>query len=381
MIKLFSVFTGIGSLEMAFKNTDISFELVGTSEVDKYAILAYSAIHSSGQIADDDLLLEEIKKEILDKNIAYNFSTGKSEIPRNERDLRALYKAHVSNKNYGDIRRIDETELPDFNFFSYSFPCKNISIAGDQEGFEKGSGTQSGLLWECERIIKHKRPQYLLMENVKNLVSKKHMPFFQEWINYLYSIGYNSYWQVLNAKDYGLPQNRERVIMISKLKEKDFGYSFPPKKPLNINVNSLLEGEGEIDEALFYSAKRVSHIRFGGNRETNKLHHIGNVDNKKHANCRVYDPNGLSPTLNSMNGGNRQPKFKTITGVRRATARECWRLMGYKDLCFERAKNAGIPKSKLYERSGRGIAVPMLEEVVKSLFEQKQMEFICQYTS
>jgi len=95
-------------------------------------------------------------------NIGYNFSTGDSEIPRHERDIEKLYQACVRNKNYGDIRLIDEKTLPNFDFFTYSFPCKNISVAGAQAGAEKDSDTQSSLLWECERIIRHKKPRYLM---------------------------------------------------------------------------------------------------------------------------------------------------------------------------------------------------------------------------
>ena len=111
-------------------------------------------------------------------------------------------------------------------------------MAGKQEGFDKGSGTSSSLLWECERIIEAKRPKYLLMENVKALTFKKNMPGFEKWLEILKDLGYTNYWQVLNAKDYGVPQNRERVFCISILNDNQ-GYTFPEKQDLKIRLKDL----------------------------------------------------------------------------------------------------------------------------------------------
>lgn len=198
-LKVFESFSGVGSQAMALRNIGVDFEVVGISEVDKWALLAYDSIHNNKEkveIKTKGEMLEEIKRS----NIAYNFSTGKSEIPKNENDIRRLYEAHIRSKNYGDITKINEKELPDFDLFTYSFPCKNISVAGQQAGLEEGSGTQSSLVWECRRIIKEKMPKYLMMENVKNLVGKKHKPFFDLWCKTLEGLGYINYWKVLNGK-------------------------------------------------------------------------------------------------------------------------------------------------------------------------------------
>ena len=122
--------------------------------------------------------------------------------------------------------------------------CQDISVAGKGRGFEKGSGTRSGLLWECEKVIEAKKPKYLLMENVKNLVSKKFMPGFQEWLLTLEEMGYTNYWKVLNAKDFGIPQNRERVFCVSILGEHE-PYEFPEPTELNLRLLDLLEDEVE----------------------------------------------------------------------------------------------------------------------------------------
>lgn len=144
---------------------------------------------------------------------------------------------------------------------TYSFPCTSISNAGKQAGLEKGSGTASSLLWECEKIIKAKRPQYLIMENVKALVQKKYMPHFQEWLNLLDKLGYTTYWKVINAKDMGVAQNRERVFAVSILCTEDNPnptYNFPDKIPLTKCVEDYMLPAEEIDESYFISQDRVT---------------------------------------------------------------------------------------------------------------------------
>ena len=217
-MKVFEAFAGVGSQRMALRNLGVDFKSVGIMEVDKSATLAYDAIHSDSDKTDytKNLSKEEMTKRLRKLNIAYNFSTYKDEMPTNLKELKNLYNAVIRSHNYGDISKIDPTKLPDFDFFTYSFPCKNISVAGNQKGLAKGSGTQSSLVWECEKIIREKKPQYLMMENVKNICGKNHMEFFQEWIDLLSEMGYESHWEVYNACDYGVPQNRERVIMMSK---------------------------------------------------------------------------------------------------------------------------------------------------------------------
>ena len=170
MLKVIELFAGVGSQTQALKKeANIKHEVVAISEIDKYASRAYEILH--GLV-----------------------------------------------NNLGDIKKIER--LPVADFWTYSFPCTDISLAGRQKGFDKGSNTQSSLLWEVERLLNiandnDELPMYLLMENVKALVSKKFINDFEDWIKYLKSLGYKNFWKVLNAKDYGVPQNRERVFMIS----------------------------------------------------------------------------------------------------------------------------------------------------------------------
>ena len=144
---------------------------------------------------------------------------------------------------------------------SYSFPCTDISAAGLQRGFAEGSGTRSSLLWECRKAIEAKRPRYLLMENVKALVQKKHMADFKRWIATLAELGYDSYWKVLNAKDYGVPQNRERVFMISILSRDNEGkqlYNFPQPFTLEARLRDVLEDE--VPESYYLADEHVQRI-------------------------------------------------------------------------------------------------------------------------
>ena len=199
MLRVFEAFAGYGSQSIALRNLGIEHEVVAISEIDKYAIQAYEAIHG----------------------------------PTN---------------NLGDISKIDPKDIPQHDLFTYSFPCQDLSVAGKQAGL--GEGTRSGLLYECEKIIEHCRPKYLLLENVKNLVGKKFKPQFDEWLEYLEGLGYTNYWKVLNAKDYGVPQNRERVFVVSILGEHK-PYKFADKIPLDKCIADILEDE--VDEKYYLS--------------------------------------------------------------------------------------------------------------------------------
>lgn len=375
-LRVFESFAGVGSQAMALRNIGVDYEVVGISEVDRYGLLAYSSIH-------DNALSEEIeypsKKDMLmeieDKHIGYNFSTDKSEVPKGINDLKKLYKAHILSKNYGDIRLINEKEIPDFDLFTYSYPCKNISTAGNQKGLEKNSGTQSSLVWECERIIKEKRPKYLLMENVSNLVSKRHIGDFKDWINVLEELGYDNYWKVLNGLNYIVPQKRERVIMISI--RKDLGvsnYEMPEGKLTDKRFIDILE-ENVDNEYIVSNENYSEYIRtiVNNNKNTEKLNNVNRIgglydtsERKRQAGA-IWDKYGFAPTIDTMQGGYRQPLVIDGENIRKITPKEAWRLQGFLDSDFEKAKEMGLSNSKLYERAGRGIVVPMLEEVFKAL--------------
>ena len=204
-LRVFTAFSGYDSQCMALDRIGIDYELVGWSEIDKYAINAHNAVYP--QYAD---------------------------------------------RNYGDISKIDWSQVPDFDLFTYSSPCQDFSVAGLQRGGEKGSGTRSSLLWECERAIAAKRPKYTVFENVAALVSDKFIRLFNQWQLLLNRMGYTNFTQVLNAKDYGVPQNRERVFMVS-IRDCTQAYYFPDKIKLTKCLRDVLE-DNVPDE--FYLSER-----------------------------------------------------------------------------------------------------------------------------
>ena len=209
MLKVIELFAGIGSQHQALKNIGVEHEVIAISEIDKYCIQSYRALHG------DDA------------------------------------------PNLGDICKIER--LPKADLWTYSFPCQDVSVAGKLAGINKG--TRSGLLYEVERLLNVAKdedtlPKYLLLENVKNLVSKRFKPDFDKWLEYLESLGYKNYWKVLNAKDYGIPQNRERVFCISIRGADEAPFSFPQKQELKLKLKDLLEEN--VDERFYLSQKMIN---------------------------------------------------------------------------------------------------------------------------
>ena len=210
MIRVFTAFSGYDSQCMALDRIGIPYELVGWSEIDKYAIQAHNAVYPKW-----------------------------------------------ADRNYGDISKIDWDSVPDFDLFTMSSPCQDFSSAGLQMGGERGSNTRSSLLWECDYAIRKKKPKYILFENVPALVSDKFIGTFNEWQHLLESYGYTNYVQLLNAKDYGVAQSRNRVFMVSIL-DCERPYYFPKPFKLTKRLRDYLEQE--VDEKYYLSEKMVEFI-------------------------------------------------------------------------------------------------------------------------
>ena len=201
-IRLIELFAGVGSQAMALRDIGADFEHYKVVEFDKYAIKSYNAIHGT--------------------------------------DFEPMDITKIIGPDLG----ISDTDKYCY-IMTYSFPCQDLSVAGKQKGMTKGSGTRSGLLWEVERLLNEVEnlPQVLLMENVPQVHSKANMPDFQKWIDFLESKGYSNYWQDLNAKNYGVAQNRNRCFMVSILG--DYTYDFPNPIPLKKTMKDSLEDEVE----------------------------------------------------------------------------------------------------------------------------------------
>lgn len=261
MITINELFSGIGAQVAALKRLGIEYETVGISEIDRFAIQSYEAIN------------------------------GKT-------------------RNYGDISKAEALDYADL--WTYSFPCTDISLAGKQEGLtdKTGKQTRSGLLFEVERLLKKSvengnQPKYLLLENVKNLVGKKFKPEFDKWLQTLDSLGYNNYWKVLNAKDYGVPQNRERVFVVSIRKDVDArGYTFPEPFKLERRLKDVLETS--VDEKFYLKQDIVeSFIERLSKREvsnTIRCGGAGSID-QKHTWDLVAEPSIVQNPYGYNNGG------------------------------------------------------------------------------
>lgn len=317
-IRLLSLFSGIGAFEKALDRENIPYELASFCEIDKFAVKSYCAVH------------------------------GVSE-----------------DKNLGDISKVNTADVPDCDVLTFGFPCTDVSTAGKQMGIVAGQ-TRSGLLYEALRIIEAKKPSYAICENVKNLVGKKFKPDFDKLLFMLDELGYNSYWQVLNAKDYGIPQNRERVFVISIRKDIDNGtFKFPKKFPLQLRLKDMLEGE--VDEKFYLNPKQIKCLNVNEPKGTDILH-VGNTKSGGQK-SDIISADGISSCLNATDY--KQPKqiVDTPFHIRKLTPKECWRLMGFDDSDFDKAKAAGISASQLYKQAGNSIVVNVLQYIFRNLFK------------
>lgn len=476
MLKVRTMFSGIGSPESALKNIGIEYDLVDFCEIDKFAIKSYCAIHSIDE-----------------------------------------------SKNLGDISKVWGRDLPYADLLVWGFPCQDISVAGNLSGIKEGE-TRSGLYYEGFRILKETKPKYSVIENVKNLVGKRFKDDFKQMLEDIESLGYKNYWKVLNAKDYGIPQNRERVFIVSIREDVDDGtFEFPIGFDNGLRLKDFLEDE--VEEKFYISNEKVERLiqqldyknkdllgidltinqpkfkdyancikarydsgvsnqRTDGtgvcvpcitpdriNKRQNgrrfkedgdpmftltsqdrhgvlvvddtqgfdgvrtyedcvptlrsqrsglkvldnavRLGGIFDKENQKHQAGAVWDKEGMCPTLDTMQGGYRQPSVivkqatkkgydiatvgdsidleqmgsKTRRGrvgkgvvntlntsdhkatltsdyrIRKLTPKECWRLMGFSDDEFQKAQDAGVSNSQLYKQAGNSIVTNVLAEI------------------
>ena len=230
-LRVFEICAGYGSQALALKRLakvypDFAFELVGWCDFDpesnqpiekQPAVIAHDALHPEGR-----------------------------------------------GKNYGDLTKMDWSKVPDMDLLTYSTPCQSISAAGLQHGFTEGSGTRSSIIWNVRDAVRIKRPKYLVLENVKAMVSKKFIGMFNLWQNELERLGYANFAKVLNAKDYGVPQNRERIFLVSiridglEYLAGNLRYHFPKPFPLEKRLKDVLEDK--VDEKYYLSDKMLEYF-------------------------------------------------------------------------------------------------------------------------
>lgn len=281
-LRVFTAFSGYDSQCMALDLLGIDYELVGWCDIDPNAIKGHNAVYP--QWAD---------------------------------------------RNYGDISKIDWHSVPNFDLFTYSSPCQDFSFAGLQQGGVEGSGTRSSLLWECRKAIEIKKPKFLLLENVKALVSDKFYKTYQRWDNLLMRLGYRTFSEVLNAKHYGVPQNRERVFNVSILEGSDDSvyYGFPSRFPLRKRLFDVMDTD--VSESYYLKGSKVRSLTdwdydvlcrillnsldrslfFG---VIGKPDVVGCLSQSFESSGRVHTGDGCSPTVTTMGGGGLEPKVVIV---------------------------------------------------------------------
>ena len=367
MLKILELFGGIGACSKALERLGIDYEIADYVEIDKYAVKSFNAIHNT------------------------NFEP--QDICKWDKDIEVDLIMHGS-------------------------PCQDFSLAGKQAGGDKNSGTRSSLMYETIRIVEKLKPKYVIWENVKNLLSKKHIHNFNAYLETMKQLGYTNYYQVLNAKDYGIPQNRERVFTVSILGDESF--EFPEKQELKLKLKDMLEEN--VDEKYYLSDKQLNYVldmkdvALKSGRDINDR--IVNPQIAKTISCRgavdqradvtnftidnfdreikVKDikeytnfyiiPRGSDSKL--INGSyNRVCKTDKYVGalnltkiteigdiaqeklkIRKLTPKECWRLMGFDDEDFEKASKVNS-NTQLYKQAGNSIVVNVLEAIFKELIK------------
>ena len=274
-IRLIEFFAGYGSQSKALEELEkwgLKFQHWKICEWAVKSIQAYKDLHFANDNNDysRDFTFEYIAQILFENGISSNYNEPMTleQIKRlGEKQCRNIYNNCVATHNLVNIQKctaekleITDTDKYDY-ILTYSFPCQDLSKAGLQKGMEKGSGTRSGMLWEVERILgelneggQTKLPRILLMENVPDVIGSGAIKDFAKWLGKLESLGYKCYWKVLNAKDFGIPQNRERCFMISILG--DYFYGFPQTIPLTYKLVDILETK--VDEKFYLSQKAIN---------------------------------------------------------------------------------------------------------------------------
>ena len=402
------LFSGIGSQAKALKNLGYTINTLGTCEWDLHAFIAYDAIHNSAELPED---VAQMKKEDILKQLSvYTLSNnGKEKMEYktlktySEDSLRRVYAAIIRSNNFVDVSSLTGEKMPKgVDILTYSFPCQDLSNVGAFHGYNKGidkdSGSRSSLLWQVGRILKEMKdaekdlPKYLLMENVPTLLAKRHKSNFETWIGDLKELGYISYYFQLNASDFGLPQNRPRLLMVSvfvgddEIKKKIVESYFKGKtseKIVKEFVDSDYYKKIEIKDLLRVDYKNPKYRKEAEEctpndtvsrqeiwNENPQLVLKGGIINPQYEVIRTIttkqDRNPNSGNLYFDSGIEGRGKFRYLT------PRECFLFMGFTDEDFDNVivnnpeirKNSKLfPRDKLIRMAGNSIPVKLLEGI------------------
>lgn len=322
MIRVNELFSGIGAFRKALINLNIPHQIVGISEIDKYAIKSYEAMY------------------------------GKT-------------------RNYGDISKVQKLDYADL--WTYGFPCQDISVAGFQQGIIPGK-TRSGLLYEVQRLLwvakeNGELPKYLILENVKNLVGKNFKTQFLEWLQWLDELGYNSYWDVINARNCGIPQQRERVFAVSIRKDVDNGtFKMPEPIPLKKKLSDCLES-GFVDREVSLCIAR-RYAGFNGSQSYLRRRYFG-----KSFGQAVFEGDTTVNEQREFFKSDPYKEFPCGGRIRQMTTLECFRLFGFSDSDHEKAASVS-PPTQLYYQAGNSIVVDVLILILQNIFLSKNSPMV-----
>lgn len=332
-LRVLSLFSGIGAFEKALTNLKVNYNLINYCEIEEHASKCYSAIHG----VDESL-------------------------------------------NLWDVTKINTDELQDFDLLTHGSPCQSFSSAGKQEGGVKGSGTKSSLLWESVRVVEAKKPKYVIWENVKNVLSPKHRPVLDEYLETLKNLGYTNYIPpkgYLNAKDFGIPQSRERVFIVSILGEHE-EFVFPNSYKETPDLSTLIDFReqdditgcfhrrynnlyGEVSLKEFEDYINSLPISKGIGTKKMGLYSYNEMDT-------ITTVDGLSGTLTCRGVQNFCKKFWYNNKLYKPSPRMCFRLQGFTDEDFNKVENIGTD-SQLWDRAGNSIVVNCVEAIFSVLLK------------
>lgn len=317
-MKILSLFSGIGAFEKALTKIGINYNLIGFSEVDKYAIKSYCTIHN-------------IREE----------------------------------KNLGDVTKIVSDDIEDFEMLIGGSPCQNISIASKIHNENKEplglKGKESRLFFEYARILNEKKPKYFVFENVRNLLSSNNGEDFKI-VKELLGEFYNIEYEILNSCDYGIPQVRRRLFIVGKRKDLgEFNFTFPKKEELLITTQDLLEKK--VDDKYYLTEKMYNYVMATGTK---------NWYANPETDCTIARP--LVKTMHKLHRASTDNYYHTEyqpvgkTNLRRLTPLECFRLQGFEDADYYKLKEIKISDTRMYMQVGNSITVRVLEKIFKELF-------------
>lgn len=439
-IRLIELFGGYGSQHFALEYLGVDFEQWKLCEWAVKSIQAYKDAHCQEDNTDysKDLTDEQVLNYLFNKGISQNYNEPMTyeQIKRlGSQKQRQIYNNIMATHNLVNIQQVkgSDLEIVDTDNYcyvmTYSFPCQDLSSAGLGKGMEKGSGTRSGMLWEVERILDEIKndnkelPQVLLMENVPEVIGTNNVKHFASWLAKLESLGYHCYWQVLNAKDYGVPQNRERCFMISILG--DYFYEFPQKIKLEHKLKDLLEDD--VDEKFYLSDKMLSdyicdklpentNLKYLGTYEYNKSDkfmqgkerlNIGNeiagtiqtthsdgivlISNNKRLKdlvnkidltkdnqfLDIYNQTTSenAGTITTRVDASNSTAVYTDYRIRKLTPKECGRLQGLKDVDIDKIQ-LNQSNASCYHLYGDSICIPVLVAIFSNMFNLDYTKFL-----